>query len=192
MKDPPSARRRWKLRKHSIKQTLDPSKQVDPEMRAEAAPHFDDPRTVARYIGETVGTHYSAALRAADAYGKHLASARESLLRETFEGEGLGRFWSEVMRSEHVRGSSPAVHSQLATATNHYFADFLDAADAAFGLHYKDCPDHRKKKLGHTQHAQCLRLLRDHVAEGNRDHFAVRNRVATWIQTIRVMGGYQD
>jgi hypothetical protein len=161
-------------------------------MRKEASPHFDDARTVARYIGEAVGTHYSAALRAAEAYGKHLASHRESLVEDTFEGEGLGRFWGAVMESEQVRGIPRGAHEQLSTTPTLYFSDFLDTADAVFGERYRDAPESRRKKLGHTQHAQCLRLLRDHAAEGIRDHFTVQNRVATWMQMIRVMGGYRE
>lgn len=161
-------------------------------MSKEASAHFDDARTIARYLGETVGTHYSAALRAADAYARHLASKRKFLFQDRFEGDGLEKFWRTVMESEHVRGIPPAAHRQLASAPRHYFADFLDTADATFVERYRDVPDSRKKKLGHTQHAQCLRLLRDHVAEGIQDHFTVQNTVATWMQMIRVTGGYRD
>jgi hypothetical protein len=37
-----------------------------------------------------------------------------------------------------------------------------------------------------------LRLLRDHSAEGMRDHFTVQNRIATWMQMIRITGGYRE
>jgi len=161
-------------------------------MRAEVLAQFDDPRSVATYIGEAVGTHYSAALRAAEAYGKHLASTRESLLRETFDGRGLGEFWREVMRSEQVLSSSVAARKELALTPTHYFSDFLDTADAVFEKKYRDVPGSQRKKLGHSQHALCLRILRDHTAEGLKDHFAVRNRVTTWIQMIKATGGYQD
>lgn len=161
-------------------------------IRNEASAQFDDARTVARYLGEAVGTHYSAALRAAEAYGRHLASTRESLLNETFEGEGLKKFWNAVMESEHVRSISPTAHEQLATTPDHYFADFLETAETVFGQRYQDVPEAQRKKLGHTQHASCLKLLRDHVAAGIPDHFTVRNRVATWMQMIRVTGGYRD
>jgi hypothetical protein len=161
-------------------------------MRKEAAAHFDDARTVARYLGETVGTHYSAALRAAEAYAKHLASKRKFLLDDTFEGDSLERFWKAVMESEQIRGIPLAARRELATTPTHYFSDFLDTADATFVERYRDVPNSRKKKLGHTQHAQCLRLLRDHVAEGIQDHFTVQNTVATWMQMIRVTGGYRD
>jgi len=161
-------------------------------MRTEVLAQFDDPRTVATYIGEAVGTHYSAALRAVEAYGKHLASNREKLHREPFDGEGLGEFWSQVMKSEQVLSSSATARKELALTPAHYFSDFLDTADAVFEKKYKDVPVSQKKKLGHSQHAMCLRILRDHTAEGIKDHFAVRNRVTTWIQMIKATGGYQE
>ena len=87
---------------------------------------FNDPSTAARYLGESVGTHYSAALRATEAYGNHLAAKRESLLSGIFEGQGLGDFWRDLLRSEQVRIGSPKVLQELSTTPSHYFFDFLD------------------------------------------------------------------
>jgi hypothetical protein len=153
---------------------------------------FDDPRTVAAYLGETVGVHYSAALRAVEAYGKHLASVRAFLLNETFEGEGLRNFWKDLLDSEQVRIKSPEVLRRLSTETSHYFFDFLETADEIYGKRYQDVPPAQKKKLGHSQHAQCIRIMRDHDAEGIKDRFALQNRIATWKQMIKVMGGYRE
>lgn len=160
-------------------------------MATELFAQFDHPKTVASYLGETVGTHYSVALRAAEAYGKHLAAVRTSLLSERFEGDGLGNFWKEMMTSEQVRSSSPDVLDALRTTPSHYFSDFLDTADAVFRNRYEDVPQAQRKKVGQNQHVQCLRLLRDHKREGIEDHFAVQNRVAKWMQMIRALGAYQ-
>ena len=153
---------------------------------------FDDPKTVATYLGEAIGTHYSAALRAAEAYGRHLAAARESLLQESYDGQVLRDFWVDLMKSEEVRVKSPKVMKSLGSTPSLFFQDFLDTADEVFGEKYKDAPPQKRKKVGHSEHARCLRLLRDHKSEGLPDHFAVRNRVATWMQMIRVAQGYRE
>jgi len=161
-------------------------------MTREVNAQFDDPGTAATYLGETVGTHYSAALRAAEAYGRHLAAVRESLNGERFEGDGLGKFWGDLMKAEQVRLRSPEVLKKLSTLPSHYFLDFLETADAVYYRRYQDVPATQRKKLGQTQHAQCLRILRDPTAEGMQDHFAIRNRIATWMQMIKVMRGYRE
>jgi hypothetical protein len=153
---------------------------------------FVDPSSTAKYLGETVGTHYSAALRATEAYAKHLAARRESLLRETYSGDGLGNFWKDLMRSEQVRIGTPEVFKSLSTNPSHYFSDFLDTADEVFQGRYEGSRPSQKKKSGKAEHAQCLRLLRDHNAGGLQDYFAVQNKVAVWMQLLRVMGGYQS
>ena len=161
-------------------------------MGKNATPKFSDPKTIATYLGETIGTHYSAALRAAEAYGKHLAASRDQLLQETFEGDGLRAFWVAMMKSEQLRSWSPGDLKRLGTAPTHYFYDFLDTADSVFERNYRDVAEAQRKKLGHTEHAQCLRVLRDHKAEGLENHFAVQNKVGQWMQMIRVMGRYQE
>lgn len=161
-------------------------------MAREISAQFDDPGTAATYLGESIGTHYSAALRAAEAYGRHLAATRESLLTESFDGQGLRNFWLDLIRSEQVRLKSPNVLKNLSTTTSHYFQDFLDTADAVYGRQYMDVTPEQRKKIGQTEHAKCLRILRDHSAEGLEDHFAVQNRVSTWMQLIRVTRRYQE
>jgi len=161
-------------------------------MATEVIARFEDARTVASYVGEAVGTHYSAALRAAEAYGKHLAAARDSLHKEPYEGDGLGKFWLAVMRSEQVQSTSPTVLRELRSSPVHYFSDFLDTADAVFQRRYQEASKSQRKKVGQTQHAQCLRLLRDHRAEGIENHFIVQNKVATWMQMVRALGAYQE
>lgn len=165
---------------------------IAPLMAREVHAQFDNPGTAATYLGEAVGTHYSAALRAVEAYGRHLAAIRGSLLGDSFQGDALGNFWKDLMRSEQVRLKSAKVLSQLSTRPTHYFFDFLETADAVYCRRYEDVPGPQKKKLGQTQHAQCLRILRDHTGEGMPDHFALRNRVATWMQMSKVLGAYRD
>lgn len=160
-------------------------------MGMEVVAQFDHASTVATFIGESVGTHYSAALRAAEAYGKYLSAVRESLLLENFRGDGLGHFWRDLMRAEQVQGASSTVLVTLSTKPSYYFSDFLDTADAVFGRKYQDVSEQQKKKIGQTEHAQCLRLLRDHNAAGMKDHFAVQNKVAGWMQMMRLMGTYR-
>lgn len=161
-------------------------------MAKDIAAQFNDPSTVATSIGESVGTHYSAALRAAEAYGKYLAAEREALLLGTFEGKNLGAFWRELMRSEQLRIGSPKVLKKLSTTPSHYFFDFLDTADEVYQRRYKDVGEPLRKKAGQTEHAQCIRLLRNHIAEGMKDHFTVQNKIATWMQIIKILGGYQE
>jgi hypothetical protein len=91
-----------------------------------------------------------------------------------------------------VRIGSPKVLKDLSTYPSHYFSDFLDTADAVYRRKYLNCPPEQKKKLGHSEHEKCLRLLRDHSATGMQDHFTVQNRIATWMQMIRIMGGYHE
>ena len=161
-------------------------------MANQVSAHFINPSTVATHLGETVGTHYCAALRAAEAYGTHLAGVRESLLLETFEEGGLGNFWRDLLRSEQVHIGSPNVLKSLSTTPSHYFRDFLDTADAVYRRRYKDVPSHQRTSLGKLEHAQCLRFLRDHKSGGQVDHFTVQNKVATWMQLLRIMGRYQE
>jgi hypothetical protein len=161
-------------------------------MSNQVVARFVDPATVAAYLGENVGTHYSAALRAAEAYGRHLAAIRGNLLSDTFEGERLGNFWRELLRSEQIRIGSPNVIRGLSSTPSHYFSDFLDTADAVYSRNYENVPPPQRKKLGHTEHAKCLRLLRDHQALGMRDRFAVQNKITTWMQLLRIVGGYQE
>lgn len=161
-------------------------------MAKEVIARFEDARTVASYLGEAVGTHYSAALRAAEAYGKHLAAVRDSLQEEPYQGDSLGKFWLEVMKSEQVQSTSPTVLRDLRRSPAHYFSDFLDTAESVFQRRYEEGSKAQRKKVGQTQHAQCLRLLRDHRAEGIENHFAVQNKVATWMQMVRALGAYQE
>lgn len=161
-------------------------------MATEVTAQFDDPRTTATYLGEAVGTHYSAALRAALAYGKHLAGVSESLLEDTFEGEGLRKFWLDLIASEEVGGISPSVLATLSSTSAHYFRDFLGTAEAVYERKYREASPARKKKLGQTEHARCLRLLRDHKAEGLRGRFAVQNTVSKWMQLSRITRAYRE
>ena len=161
-------------------------------METEVSAQFDAPETVAIYIGEAIGVHYSAALRAAEAYGRYLAPSRKSLQGKRFLGDGLGRFWAEMMKSEQVQASSPAVLKALNTDPSYYHRHLLDTADSVFKRRYEEVPPAKKKKIGQTQHKQCLRIMRNQDAEGIGDHFTVRNKVATWIQLIRAVGGYRE
>ncbi|MFC1791094.1 hypothetical protein ACFL0I_01335 [Gemmatimonadota bacterium] len=161
-------------------------------MGTEVGAQFSDPRAVAQYIGEAVGTHYNAALRAANAYAKYLAQERDSCAPEDLAEEGLGNFWLEMMRLEQVRQSTTAVISGLRTTPSHYFSDFLDRAEDVFVKRYKDVPEAQRKKLGHTEHQKCLQILRDHKAAGLETHFEVENLVTKWMQMIRIMGGYRE
>ena len=164
----------------------------DPPMTRNLIAQCNDPSTAARYLGESVGTHYSSALRATEAYGKYLAAKRESLLSEIFEGEGLGDFWRDLLRSEQIRIGSPKVLKGLSTTPSHYLFDFLDTADDVYRRSYGDVPSSLRKKLGQTEHAQCLRFLRNHAGGGVGDQFTVRNKIATWMKLLRIMGGYQE
>jgi len=157
-----------------------------------ALAQFNDPSTTARYLGESVGTHYSAALRATEAYGKHLAAKRTSLQSETFEGESLGDFWRELLRSEKVRVGSMEVLRELSTTPSHYFLDFLNTAEAVYEKRYRGSPSSERKQGCKTEHAQCLAFLRDHSAGGARDHFTVQNKISTWMRLLRLMGRYQE
>jgi hypothetical protein len=95
------------------------------------------------------------------------------------------------MKSEQIQ-VPPKVFKALAAEPSHYFSDFLDTADAVFVRRYKDVPRQQRKKVGHTQHAECLRLLRDHKSAGIQDHFAVQNKVASWMKMVRMSGRYQE
>jgi len=154
--------------------------------------HFDDPKTTATYFGEAVGTHYSVALRAAEAYGQHLAAARGSLLQEVFEGDGLTKFWQTLLNTEQVRNLAPGVLQALGTRPDHYFRDFLDTAEEVYERRYEDVSPSQRKRAGRSEHAKCLRLLRDHEAEGLKHRFAVQNRVATWMQVSRITRAYRQ
>ena len=161
-------------------------------MATDLIARFSDPVTTARYLGESIGTHYSVALRAAKAYGVHLAARRDSLVSGSYEGEELGDFWRDLLRSENVRMGSTEVMKGLSTTPAHYFSDFLDTADAVFKNKYSDVPLNRRKTSTKTEHAKCLRYLRDHRQEGRADHFSVQNNVATWTQLSRMLGQYQE
>jgi hypothetical protein len=161
-------------------------------METNVIPQFHDPSTAAQYLGESVGTHYSAALRAAKAYGTHLAAKRERLLDGTYEGENLGAFWRELIKAEQVRLGSPRVLKGLATTPDHYFSDFLDTAEAVYLKRYKGSSSHQKKGQTKSEHAQCLRFLRDHSGSGKVDHFTLQNKISTWMQLLRMMGRYQE
>jgi len=161
-------------------------------MATEVMAQFDDARTVASYLGEAVGTHYSAALRAAQAYGKYLAAKRDTLGAEPYRGDALAKFWVELMTSEQVQSSSPEVLVSLKSNPSHYFSDFLDTAETVFQEKYEEVGKDQRKKVGQNQHAQCLRILRDHKAEGIRDHFTVQNKVNFWMQMSRALGAYQQ
>lgn len=151
-----------------------------------------DPTTAARFLGESVGTHYSVALRAAKAYSTHLASNRRDLLEPTYDGEGLGAFWRELLRSEQVQIGSTKVLQGLSTEPSHYFHDFLETAETVYRSRYEDSSSNPKKSSGKSEHAQCLRFLRDHNSCGPVDHFTVQNKVATWMQLLRIMGKYVE
>ena len=161
-------------------------------MVTEVGTQFDDPRTVALYIGDAVGTHYSAALRAANTYAKFLARKRDSGDPDALAEESLGSFWLEMMKFEEVRQSTTNVIHGLRTNPSHYFSDFLDTAEDVFEKRYRNVPEAQRKKLGHTQHQLCIQLLRDHKAAGLESHFEVENQVAKWMQMLRLMGGYRD
>jgi hypothetical protein len=154
-------------------------------------PQFHDPASAAKYLGESVGTHYSVALRATEAFGRHLAAKPESLLSETFEGEGLGAFWRDLLKAEEVRIGSHEVLRALSTHPSHYSVDFLDTADAVFLRRYEDLPLSQRSKAGKAEHALCLRVLRNQNGTGAQDHFAVQNKVAAWMRLLKMMGGYQ-
>lgn len=161
-------------------------------MAEAAAAQFRDPRTVAAYLGQMVGTHYCAALRATEAYARHLAPVRESLLSERFKGDGLGAFWREVMESEELEGDSFEALASLARDPRFFFRHFLDGADGAYRSRYEEVPPPLRKKVGHTQHAQCIRILRDHDGGIFGSHFAVQNQVVKWIQMTRALGQYRN
>lgn len=158
-------------------------------MATEVTALFNDPESLAAYLGENIGTHFAAALRAADAYARHLAGNQHSLRAESFPGAGLGAFWRDLVRAEEIRIGSPEVLKQLATKPRYYFAHFLDTADAVYGRSYEDVPQPQRKKLGHTQHAQCLSLLRDPDKTGMPDRFAVHNQVTLWSQMFKITTG---
>jgi hypothetical protein len=155
-------------------------------------PLFIDPASTARYLGETVGTHYSVALRATAAYATHLAAKRESLHTETFEGESLGNFWRDLLEMEQVEVGSPRVLKGLGRNPSHYFQDFLGTADAVFRSRYENVPVSQKGKSRKIEHSQCLRFLRNHNDGGIHDHFSVQNKVAAWIQLLKMIGKYQE
>jgi len=161
-------------------------------MATDIIARFSDPGTTARYLGESIGTHYSVALRAAKAYGVHLAPRRDSLLSGSYDGEELGEFWRDLLKSEGVRMGSTRVMKGLSTTPGHYFSDFLDTADAVFEKKYSNVPLSQRKNSGKTEHAKCLRFLRDHRQEERVDHFSVQNKVATWTQLLRMLGRYQE
>lgn len=150
---------------------------------------FNDPETLANYLGESVGTHFSAALRAADAYGRHLAGNPPSPTGDRYDGEGLREFWKELIGLEQVTIGSPVVMRTLGTEPQYFFGKFLRTADAAYRKCYGDGSETQRKKLGHTQHAQCLRMLRDPTAAGMADRFAVQNQVTLWSQVFRITTG---
>ena len=160
-------------------------------MGTQTGAQFSDPQAVAKYIGEAVGTHYSAALRALDSYARHMAQERDHCDPEELPEESLGSFWQEMMRHEDVRQTTTAVIGGLKANPSHFFSDFLDMADTTFVKRYKDVPEAQRKKLGHTEHQKCLQLLRDHKAAGLPTHFEVENQVAKWMQMLRFMGGYR-
>jgi hypothetical protein len=153
---------------------------------------FNDPSVIARYLGESTGTHYSVALRAAEAYGRHLATDRDALRRERFDGESLGEFWRALLQSEQVRIGSLRALKQLSTRPEHYFSDFLETADAEYRKRYEDIEASRKGRQWKTEHAQCLRFLREHSSGKTSDHLAVRNKIQTWMQLLRITGRYRD
>jgi hypothetical protein len=161
-------------------------------MATDIIAQFNEPETVARHLGETVGTHYSAALRAADAYGKHLARERNALCSGSIDGGGLGNFWRELVRTEGVRLGSIAVLKGLSTDPSFFFSEFLDTADAVYRRRYKDVPEEQRKRATNSEHAQCLRFLRTHPTEGRPDRFTVQNKVTTWLQLLRMAGKYQE
>ena len=161
-------------------------------MGTEVSARFDSPGAVAAYLGDTVGTHYSAALRAAEAYGKHLAPQRKLLQEEKFRGDSLEKFWKEMMRSEQVKVSSSRIVKELGSDPSFYFAHFLDTAESVFIKRYQEVSPAQKKKIGQTQHRLCLQVMRDQEAAGMEDHFTVRNRVAAWIQLVKALGQYRE
>jgi len=153
---------------------------------------LDDPSTAARYLGESVGTHYSAALRAARAFSTHLAGKRESLLKEEYEGNGLRDFWRELLRSEKVRVGSPMVLRELSTSPSHYFRDFLDTAEAVYHMRYQDPAANGGKSVLKSEHAQCLSFLRNPDPSEQLSQFTIQNKVTTWMQLLRILGKYQE
>jgi len=161
-------------------------------MATDIIPQSNEPETVARHRGETVGTHYSAALRAADAYGRHLAGKRAALSSGDIDGESLGDFWKEMVRTENVRVGSFSVLTELSAAPILFFSDFLDTADAVYRKKYEDAGAGPRKKATNTQHAQCLQLLRSHSAEGTPDRFTVQNKITKWLALLRMTGKYQE
>jgi hypothetical protein len=161
-------------------------------MATDIIPQFDDPVTVARHLGETVGTHYSAALRAADAYGRHLAPKRESLSSGDIDRDSLGNFWRELVKTERIRIGSIKVLKELSTTPMHFFSEFLDTADEVYRKRYQDVSPAMRKSAMNTQHAQCLHFLRTHSAQGVPDRFTVQNKVTMWLQLLRMTGKYQE
>jgi hypothetical protein len=161
-------------------------------MATDILAQFNDPESVARHLGETVGTHYSSALRAADAYGRHLAGKREALCSGSIDGDSLGDFWKELVKKERMRVGSLAVLNELSEAPILFFSDFLDTADAVYRKRYRDVTPAQRKRATNTQHAQCLRFLRTHPTEGTPDRFTVQNKVTKWMQLLRMTGKYQE
>jgi hypothetical protein len=153
---------------------------------------LNDPSTAARFFGEAVGTHYSAALRAAKAYSTHLADKRESLWEEEWEGTGLGDFWRDLIRSEQVRLGSPKVLRRLSTKPTFFVHEFLDTAEAEYRKRYEAGPATDKKGSLKSEHAQCLAFLRSSDANGPLEQFNIQNKVATWMQLLRILGKYRE
>ena len=161
-------------------------------MATDLIAQFNEPSTAAKFLGDNIGTHYSAALRAAKAYGCHLAPRREFLQSESYEGESLGNFWRELIRSEGVRLGSLEVVKGLSSTPEHFFSDFLDTADSVFRKKYPHGSFTPGNTSGKTEHEKCLKFLRNHAAGEKVDHLKAQNNVATWTQLLRIMGRYQD
>ncbi|NNM05614.1 MAG: hypothetical protein HKO65_11055 [Gemmatimonadetes bacterium] len=161
-------------------------------MESTVIARFNDPSAAAKYLGETVGTHYSAALRAAKAYGNHLAGKRESLLSEEWEGTELGDFWRDLIRSEQVLLGSPKVLRGLSSTPAFFFQDFLPTAEAEYRRRYKRDTGTRKKGSLKSEHAQCLAFLRESDPGGPMARFTMEDKVTTWMQLLRIFGKYQE
>lgn len=161
-------------------------------MPTDVIAQFNDPSSAARFLGESVGTHYSAALRAAEAFGRHLAPARKALHERAIPGENLVGFWQEVLHNEGIRIGSHGLVKGLGATPDHFLNDFLDSADEAFRKRYSDAVSLTGRAPGKAEHENCLRFLRDDGSTGNQKNLVMRNKVATWLQLLRLTGGYQE
>jgi hypothetical protein len=161
-------------------------------METTATAYLKDPSTAASYLGESVGTHYSSALRAAKAYGTYLAGKRESPLKGGSDQDCLLSFWRELLKSEGLRIESPTVLKELSSTPSHFYDDFLGTAETVYRRRYPSSIPKRRGNAIKSEHAQCLKFLRDNESNGQLSQFDIQNKVRTWTQLLRIRGKYQE